>query len=147
MSAFKGKSAWSGWLLLLLLIVGISQYRESLSNPAPDDDVSALAEAFSQGRSDVWLNGVGEVSKLLPDDNNGSRHQRFVLTLAHGQTVLVAHNIDLAPRIDGLVVGDRIRFRGEYEWTAQGGVVHWTHHDPRGRHDGGWLEKDGKRYR
>ena len=76
MSAFNGKSAWSGWLLLLLLIVGISQYRESLSNPAPDDDVSALAEAFSQGRSDVWLNGVGEVSKLLPDDNTGSRHQR-----------------------------------------------------------------------
>ena len=64
-----------------------------------------------------------------------------------GQTVLISHNIDRAPRIDSLRVGDRVEFQGEYEWNPQGGVVHWTHHDPAGRHAGGWLKHEGKTYR
>jgi hypothetical protein len=82
----------------------------------------------------------------LPDDLEGSRHQRFVLRLSSGQTLLVAHNIDLAPRISSLNRGDKVEFYGEYEWNAKGGVIHWTHHDPSGRHVGGWLKHDSKTY-
>lgn len=105
-----------------------------------------IAEAHARQQSDVQVRGEGVVSKLLADDNNGSRHQRFILKLDNGLTLLVAHNIDLAPRIETLRVGDRVRFNGEYEWNAKGGVLHWTHHDPAGRHEGGWLEHDGRRY-
>ncbi len=63
-----------------------------------------------------------------------------------GQTVLFAHNIDLAPRLNGLKVGDRVEFHGEYEWNAKGGVIHWTHRDPLGRHEPGWLKHNGRRY-
>jgi hypothetical protein len=106
----------------------------------------ALQTAFERRLSNVQVEGHGVVEKMLADDNAGSRHQRFVLRLPHGQTLLVAHNIDLAPRIDSLRVGDEVRFAGEYEWNDKGGVLHWTHHDPQGRHAGGWLEHRGRRY-
>ncbi len=107
---------------------------------------SALQLAIENRQSDVQVRGSGTVTRLLPDDNEGSRHQKFILRLASGDTVLVAHNIDLAPRIDQLKRGDRVEFHGEYEWNQRGGVVHWTHHDPAGRHVGGWLKHQGKTY-
>ena len=108
-----------------------------------DNDISI---AYSNQESDVQVSGSGKVVKLLPDDNIGSRHQKFIVKLPDSNTILIAHNIDLAPRIDSLKVGDFIEFHGEYEWNEKGGVVHWTHHDPRGKHPGGWIEFDGKRY-
>ena len=84
--------------------------------------------------------------RILADDVEGARHQRFILRLASGQTLLVAHNIDVAPRIEGLREGDTVAFRGVYEWNAEGGVVHWTHHDPDGSHAPGWLRHGGRTY-
>jgi len=110
----------------------------------PSADV--LANAYSNQRSDVQVSGQGTVVRTLADDRDGDRHQRFILQLDSGQTVLIAHNIDLAPRIESLQGGDVVQFYGEYEWNDQGGVVHWTHHDPGGSHVGGWLKHDGRTY-
>ncbi|WP_066755630.1 DUF3465 domain-containing protein [Crocinitomix algicola] len=87
-----------------------------------------------------------EVFKILPDDNKGSRHQKFLVELNSGQTLLVAHNIDLAPRVSKLRVGEFLIIHGQYEWNENGGVIHWTHHDPDGDHVGGWIERDGIRF-
>lgn len=111
---------------------------------SPND--SALEQAFRSQRSDVQIQGEGKVVKLLPDDNQGSRHQRFILRLQSGQTVLIAHNIDLAPKIANLRVGDTVSFYGEYEWSEKGGTVHWTHKDPGRRHADGWLKLAGQVY-
>jgi len=102
--------------------------------------------AYKDKRSDVQVRGSGIVVRNLRDDEDGSRHQKFILKLSGGETVLVAHNIDLASRISNLNTGDRVDFYGEYEWNEQGGVLHWTHHDPGGRHKGGWLKHEGKTY-
>jgi hypothetical protein len=91
-------------------------------------------------------NGSGTVVRVLPDDNDGSRHQRFILRLASGRTLLIAHNIDLAPRISGIREGDTVEFHGEFRSNPEGGVIHWTHHDPQGRHPGGWLRHRGRTY-
>src|SRR5262245_30079104 len=90
----------------------------------------ALTTAFGNQQSNVQVQGSGRVSKVLADDNDGSRHQRFIVRLASGQTVLIAHNIDLADRVTALQEGDSVEFCGEYEWNAKGGIVHWTHRDP-----------------
>lgn len=107
---------------------------------------SVIDQAFRDQRSDLIVTIEAAVLKVLPDDNQGSRHQRFLLKLESGLSVLVAHNIDLAPRVDRLAKGDTIRIKGEYEWNEKGGVIHWTHHDPAGRHEGGWIERNGQRF-
>ncbi len=105
-----------------------------------------LQQAYQSQQSDLQVQGLGQVVKVLPDDNDGSRHQKFILKLNSGQTLLVAHNIDLAPRIPNLKVGDIVEFYGENEWNKKGGVLHWTHKDPQNRHDNGWLKHNGQVY-
>jgi Protein of unknown function (DUF3465) len=100
---------------------------------------AVLGSAFRNRVSRIEVEGQGTVERILPDDNDGSRHQRFILRLNSGQEILIAHNIDLAPRLPSLRVGDVVRFKGEYDWNDQGGVIHWTHRDPAGRHQSGWL--------
>ena len=123
------------------LISGASSGSTSL------DDNDAIGRAFASRACNVQVDGEGRVDRVLPDDMDGSRHQRFVVQLTSGQTVLIAHNIDIAPRIDGLEIGDSVRFSGEYVWNAKGGVIHWTHHDPQGRHVTGWVMHNGKTYK
>lgn len=112
----------------------------------PNAGDAAIARAYAARESDVQVEGEGTVVKILRDDTDGSRHQRFILRLASKQTLLVAHNLDLSRRIESLRVGDRVAFRGEYEWNAAGGVLHWTHDDPAGRHPGGWIKHGGTTY-
>jgi len=114
--------------------------------PQASGDTTPIAKAFEQHARDVQVEGEGVVSRILPDDNSGSPHQRFIVRLASGQTVLIEHNIELAPRISDLGEGDPVSFAGEYIWNTQGGLVHWTHHDPAGRHVAGWLKHKGRTY-
>jgi hypothetical protein len=92
------------------------------------------------------VTGSGTVLKILRDDTTGSRHQRIILRVGKEHTVLIAHNIDLAPRVDGIKTGDRLEFSGEYEYNSKGGVIHWTHRDPGGNHRDGWLKYQGRLY-
>ena len=108
--------------------------------------LDVIQKAFQSKLSNVQVQSEGRVKAILRDDNEGSRHQKFILSLENGLTILVAHNIDLSPRIENLRKGDTVEFFGEYEYSAQGGVIHWTHHDPQGRHEDGWLKHDGKTY-
>jgi hypothetical protein len=139
-------------LLIIAAVLAVAWFQfapqpsTSASPVALEQTSDAIAQAYLQRRSNVQVEGHAEVARILPDDNNGSRHQRFILRLADGKTVLIAHNIDLAPRVENLNSGDSIAFYGEYEWNEKGGVIHWTHRDPAGRHANGWLKHQGKTY-
>lgn len=104
-------------------------------------------EAYQAKKSDVFIEDQGTVAKLLPDDNKGARHQKFLVKIATGQTLLFAHNIDLAPRIENIAAGDHLIFRGEYVYNPKGGVIHWTHHDPKNQIAGGWIKHQNQEYK
>lgn len=120
-----------------------AQHTETtLSNNGTD----TIKAAYEQRQSNVQVQGSGRVKAILRDDNDGSRHQKFILVLKNGLSILVAHNIDLAPKIPNLKKGDVVDFYGEYEYNPKGGVLHWTHRDPQNRHESGWLKHDGQIY-
>ncbi len=134
---------------ILLLVVAIGgayfAYYESQA-PQTYERAAQPTRSVEQWRSGQQVSGGGIVLRILSDDNTGDRHQRFILKLNSGQTLLIAHNIDLAPGITSLKEGDFVLFNGQFEENAQGGLIHWTHRDPQGRHVAGWLEHNGKRY-
>lgn len=92
------------------------------------------------------IHAHGIIIKVFTDDLKGTKHQRFTVKLKSKKSVLVVHNIDLAPRILGLKVGEPIEFQGQYKWNSQGGMVHWTHHDPHGVYPLGFIKYHGKLY-
>lgn len=96
----------------------------------------------------VQVLACGSVAKVLPDDNKGSRHQGFLIKIDNypKMSVLVAHNIDLAPKVKNIQPNTPIKIYGEYVYNEKGGVLHWTHQDPVSRHQHGWIEYDGERY-
>jgi hypothetical protein len=132
----------------VLTVGGFENGRFSLFRAACAEQSSEqlLADAYRTQRSDFQIQSQATVVKLLAEDNKGSRHQRFLVRLNSGQTLLIAHNIDLAARIADLKEGDNVEFSGEYEWNNKGGVIHWTHRDPDGRHVSGWIKHAGRLY-
>jgi hypothetical protein len=135
-------------LLLACLLGPATGSAWTLWGPAPAARaaVDPAAEAFHDHRSGVTLVVEGRVRRILADDRSGSRHQRFLFQTISGQSLLIVHNIDLAPRIPSLQPGEILTIRGEYIWNPQGGLMHWTHHDPSGRHSPGYIERRGHRY-
>ena len=114
--------------------------------PAVTGGGSSVETAVANHSSGVEVQGEGTVTAILPDDVEGSRHQRFIVRLDSGTTVLISHNIDVAPRVSSLRAGDRVAFAGEYVWNAKGGLIHWTHRDPSGHHNAGWLKHNGETF-
>lgn len=98
---------------------------------------------YGKSDDDSWIEDTGIVVRLLGDERDETPHQRFVVELGGGQTLLIAHNLDLAGRVPA-GIGDRLHFRGVYEWNDRGGLLHWTHRDPVGQTDGGWI-RHGRR--
>jgi hypothetical protein len=134
-------------LSLMCAAAAVGCLSSSVPRRALSGSDEALTRAFEQRTSNIQVEGQGVVRKVLSDDNDGRRHQRFIVALASGQTLLISHNIDLAPRVVGLREGDVVSFSGEYEWSAEGGVIHWTHRDPGKRHPAGWIKHNGEIYR
>lgn len=119
---------------------------QAIKTPTSNNGLQLIQQAFDNQQRDVLVESSGIVKTLLKDDTEGSQHQRFILQLPNNMTVLVAHNIDLAPRILDLKVGDTVEFKGDYMYNSKGGSIHWTHKDPRGKHPDGYLKHKGNIY-
>jgi uncharacterized protein DUF3465 len=148
------------WLLVIVIAIGYTAYHYAGTSGAPVtpaqqetvpqsltvSGAEAIRQAFESKTSHVWVEAYGVAVKTLADDTEAPRHQRFIVKLDNGMTLLVLHNIDLAEKIPNLKVGDTVSFSGEYIWNSKGGLVHWTHRDPQKRRAAGWLKHNGNTY-
>jgi len=137
-------------VFILLAIMTIAAFYErgyfSTNHSTISNDAGNLEYAFNNQISNLQVEGEGIVAKVLRDDTEGIRHQRFILRISGEQTVLIAHNIVLAPRVENIKNGDKVKFFGEYEWNKKGGVIHWTHRDPNKKHVNGWIRHQDRQY-
>jgi hypothetical protein len=141
-------------VLLLVLSTPFSDSKPAVpqltSTPTKSDSVLtpvAKIKAYTQNQtSKVTVAVKGTIIKVLNDDNDGARHQKFIIKLSNSQTLMISHNIDIAPRVPGIAVKKDIIIHGEYIWNEQGGLIHWTHHDPSGKHANGWIIFNNKKY-
>ena len=138
---------WTGLLclvpVLLHFLPTLFANRPGTLSTAPTASARTASErpvAASQ------LHDIGTVYRLLPDDTRGIPHQKFLVRTPSGRSLLIVHNTRLAPRIPDLRVHDTVEFCGDYEPNDKGGLVHWTHDDPAGRHPDGWLLHKGRYY-
>jgi ABC-type uncharacterized transport system auxiliary subunit len=111
----------------------------------PDD--AAIVSDFQNHQSNVEVTADGTVVRLLPDRTSATgMHEQFIVKLSSGEiTIEVEHNISIAARVP-VALGDHVIVHGEYIWNAQGGLIHFTHHDPKGTHEGGYIQDNGKTY-
>lgn len=130
-------------LMIAFLVVGYAASKFSPEQAYQPPVATTVEQAFEQKQSNVQLTIKAMVVTILADDLEGSRHQKFIILPKKDLTLLVAHNIDLAPRINTLKIGDIVTIHGEYEWNPKGGIIHWTHRDPNNQHPHGWIEHQG----
>ena len=132
--------------LIMTFLLSCSNNKNRTDNTNTYTPLSTIDSWFKNQTSNQQIFQEGKVYKILQDDNEGSRHQKFIVKLSNSKTLLIAHNIDLSTRIPDLKNNDKVIFKGEYEWNKKGGVVHWTHKDPDHRHSDGYLIHNGIKY-
>lgn len=112
------------------------------------DNAAAVAD-IEAGRSGDEVTVEGVVTRVGRDSNGETgTHERFDIRIGSGaaeQDILVADNITVGMQAP-VKRGDSVIVRGVLEIDPGGPVIHWTHHDPANRHEGGFVMLDGRMY-
>jgi hypothetical protein len=107
-------------------------------------------DAWRAHRSYVQVTASGSVARVLGTRlGPAGEHEGFLLHLSgaegRGLTVRVEDNTDLTGPIP-LQAGEDAIVSGEYIYDPRGGIIHYTHRDPRGRHPSGYVRVNGRLY-
>lgn len=116
------------------------------ASQTPDD--GAVCAAYSAQRSGTEVVADGTISRLFGvRQGRTSPHEGFLMRLNSGcdLVVRVEVNTDFTGDVP-LRAGQRVAVKGEYEYYPRGGVIHWTHRDPRGHHENGYIDANGTMY-
>lgn len=126
-----------------LILRSFAQAPVVQSRVAPNDGEVLRAQSAHLVNAPVTVSA--RVLKILREDIEGTPHQKFLIILSNGSTVLIAHNIQMAPQVP-IQEGTFITIHGDYIWNAKGGLIHWTHHSDTPKHGDGWIYYNGRRY-
>ncbi len=117
--------------------------------PAPESPNDAMVcRAYAARQSNVEVVSEGNVTRLLGTRaGRRSPHQGFLMRLTSGCVLIVRveANTDFTGSFP-LRTGDLVDVKGVYEFYPIGGVIHWTHRDPRGIHPGGYVRVGNQIY-
>ncbi len=103
----------------------------------------AMADC-ARGSSGVEVVASGTVARMLGIySSRTGTHEGFVLSTG-GLMVRIEDNTTISGPVP-LTKGEAVSLQGQYE--CNDGVIHWTHHDPRLRHVGGFIQAGGITYR
>lgn len=106
-----------------------------------------LQSAYAGSRpAEVTFNAlVTSAPHFFYGTNTHRMHEAFNAQTAAG-SVEIVDNVGIAPRVP-VQPGDSIQVRGEMVHDpGRMPVVHWTHHDPDGRHQDGFIRYQGRVY-
>jgi hypothetical protein len=88
---------------------------------------------------------VSSAPRFFFGSRTHAMHEAFDVGTKAGPVEIV-DNVSIAPRCP-VTLGDRIHVCGEMVHDpGRLPVVHWTHHDPSGRHAGGFIRLRGRVY-
>lgn len=103
---------------------------------------AAFCSSRSNGHVEVYIPQARVVRVLGEREGRSGMHEGFVIR-AGGQTFRVEDNVSIARTIP-LRTGETISLLGQLECDDD--VIHWTHHDPSGRHVSGYIKAGGTLY-
>ena len=127
--------------IVMSLVVAMSLMVFALPYEAAADCGDRTDMSSTPDGDAVAATGVSLMSSL----NDGAQ-QRFIVQVGGStQTLLIDNNVDIGKRVP-VATGDDLTIHGEYVWNDQGGLIHFTHHDPAHTHEDGWIELKGVRY-
>lgn len=116
---------------------------ELLTSTQIANDSDIVRAVNDQRRVDYVEGGGLVVTKILPDDNRGLKHQKWLVRLSNGITMQAVYNSDMCPRVP-VKAGDVIGMGGQFIWTKSGALLHWLHGDPKKRRPDGFVYVNGK---
>lgn len=146
MAASKKSSRVIGAIVIaLVLLIALGLVWQSRPGYEVKSGFMALDEAHRYRQTGFMAEVDGTVARILMDDKEDRRNQKFTMRLGNGQMVLVIHDQETAGRVP-LSVGDSVLVRGEYVWTETGGTLRHTRRDYSARRLHGWIDHRGERY-
>ena len=110
---------------------------------ASDNDI--IRAVNDRRRVNYVEGGSMTVTRVLPDDDDGRKHQKWMVRLSNGKTLQAVYNSDMCPEVP-IKVGDVIAMGGMFLWTNSGPMLHWLHHDPRANRPDGYVYVNGNYY-
>lgn len=114
-------------------------------------DAPSFCNANPSSHAEVYIADAQVVRVLGEREGRSGLHEGFIInacprleTCTREWTYLkVEDNVDITGPIP-LKRGDDVSLLGQLECSDN--VIHWTHHDPRGRHPSGYIKVNGRVY-
>lgn len=138
-----------GWYLAAIAVLAVlasgAWWWQSRPGYEVESGFAIVEHAFRVRQSGIMTEVTGTVVRILLDDKDDLRNQKFVIRLPNDQSVLVVHDQKAGGRVP-VSVGDTVLVRGEYMWTETGGTFRNTQRDFSPRRLHGWIDHEGDRY-